>query len=244
MAKHLSRLIFPVFLFTGSVTLLAQFPQLPQIPGLGKASNAGAGLSDTQIGSGLKEALAVGTQKAVKAVAKPGGYLQNQAIKILLPSSLRPVETGLRAIGQGPKVDEFIASMNHAAETAAPEASKIFGDAVRQMTFDDARKLLGGGNTSITDYFKSKTSEQLAAAFRPHVEKAMAANGVTQKYETLLGQAPKLPFMNSSKMDINAYVVNKTLDGLFYMLGQQEAQIRTNPAARTTDLLKKVFAKQ
>ena len=216
--------------------------QLPQIPGLGK-SKTGAGLSDAQIGSGLKEALAVGTQKAVKQVARPGGYLENQAIKILLPQSLRPVETGLRAIGQGPKVDEFIASMNHAAEAAAPEAAGIFGNAVRAMTIDDARRLLTGGNTSITDYFKAKTSGDLAVAFRPHVEKAMAANGVTQRYNALLGQAPQLPFMKSSKMEINSYVVNKALDGLFYELGEQEKQIRTNPAARTTDLLRKVFGR-
>jgi hypothetical protein len=101
--------------------------------------------------------------------------------------------------------------------------------------------LLNGSKTSITDYFKTKTSAQLATAFRPHVEKAMAANGVTQKYDALTRQAPKLPFMNSSKMDTNTYVVNKALDGLFYMLGQQEAEIRTDPAARSTDLLKKVF---
>jgi hypothetical protein len=214
--------------------------QFPQIPGLGK-SRAGAGLSDAQIGSGLKEALAVGTQKAVKQVARSGGYLENKAIKILLPQSLRPVETGLRAIGQGAVVDNFIASMNHAAETAAPEAAGIFGNAVRAMTIDDARRLLTGGNTSITDYFKEKTSDDLAVAFRPHVEKAMAANGVTQKYNALLGQAPQLPFMKSSKMDINSYVVGKALDGLFYELGEQEKQIRTNPAARTTDLLRKVF---
>ena len=216
--------------------------QLPQIPGLGK-SRAGAGLSDAQIGSGLKEALAVGTQKAVKQVARPGGYLENKAIKILLPQSLKPVETGLRAIGQGPKVDEFIASMNHAAETAAPEAAGIFGNAVRAMTIDDARRLLTGGNTSITDYFKEKTSAQLTVAFRPHVEKAMAANGVTQRYNALLGSAPQLPFLKSPKMDINAYVVNKALDGLFYELGEQEKEIRTNPAARTTELLRKVFGR-
>jgi hypothetical protein len=219
------------FLCLLSLPVWAQI-QLPQIPGLGR-SRAGAGLSDAQIGSGLKEALAVGTQKAVKQVARPGGYLENKAIKILLPQSLHPVETGLRAIGQGPRIDDFIASMNHAAG--------IFGNAVRAMTIDDARKLLTGGNTSITDYFKEKTSAQLSVAFRPHVEKAMAANGVTQKYNALLGQAPQLPFMKSSKMDINSYVVGKALDGLFYELGEQEKQIRTNPAARTTDLLRKVF---
>jgi hypothetical protein len=228
-------------LFLAALPVWAQI-QLPQIPGFGKGSRTAAGLSDAQIGSGLKEALAVGTQKAVKQVARPGGYLENKAIKILLPQSLHPIETGLRAIGQGPKIDDFIASMNHAAETAAPEAAGIFGNAVRAMTIDDARRLLTGGNTSITDYFKEKTSAQLTVAFRPHVEKAMAANGVTQKYNTLLGQNP-LPFMKSSKMDINSYVVGKALDGLFYELGEQEKQIRTNPAARTTDLLRKVFGR-
>ena len=241
MTRPISRLVIPAILFSVGFQLHAQFPQIPQIPGLGKTPGTASSLSDTQIASGLKEALSVGTQKAVKEVAKPGGYLNNNAIKILLPSSLRPVETALRAAGQGPKIDDFVASMNHAAETAAPEAAGIFGDAVKQMTIEDARKLLSGGNTSITDYFKSKTSAQLATAFRPHVEAAMSANGVSQKYQELAGNAPQLPFMSSSKLDINTYVVNKALDGLFYMLGQQEQQIRTNPAARSTDLLKKVF---
>jgi hypothetical protein len=174
-------------------------------------------------------------------VDKPGGYLDNEAIKILLPQNLRPVERVLRGFGQGPRVDEFVASMNHAAESAAPEAETIFADAVREMTIDDARKLLNGGDTSITDYFKSKTSAHLATAFRPHVEAAMNKNGVTQQYQGLVGQVPKMPFGNSSSLDINTYVVNKALDGLFYMLGQQEKEIRTNPAARTTALLKQVF---
>ena len=225
-------------------SLHAQLPQLPQIPGLGKGTNSAASLDNTQIASGLKEALAVGTQNAVKQVAKPGAYLENKAIKISLPSSLRPVETGLRAAGQGSKVDDFIASMNHAAEAAAPEAAPIFEDAVREMTIDDARKLLNGGDTSITDYFKSKTSAHLASAFRPHVEKTMRENGVTQKYDSLVAQAPKLPFMSSASTDINTYVVNKALDGLFFVLGEQEKKIRTNPAARSTDLLKKVFGSQ
>jgi Protein of unknown function (DUF4197) len=225
-------------LFLSSCALKAQ---LPQIPGFGGKSNNAAGLDDAKIGAGLKDALSVGTENAVKLVAKPGGYLDNETIKILLPQSLRPAEKVLRGLGQGAKIDEFVASMNHAAEQAAPEAEKIFGDAVKAMTIDDARRLLNGGDTSITDYFKSKTSGELATAFRPHVEAAMNKNGVTQQYEELMGQAPKMPFGNSSSMDINTYVVNKALDGLFYMLGQQEKEIRTNPAARSTALLKQVF---
>jgi len=240
MARRTSLVTVLAVIFSGSLALNAQFPQ---IPGFGNKPNSASGLDDTKIASGLKEALSVGTSKAVKQVAKPGGYLDNAAIKILLPQNLRPVEKILRAAGQGPKIDGFIASMNHAAESAAPEAGTIFGNAVKAMTIDDARRLLNGGDTSITDYFKSKTSTQLATAFRPHVEAAMKTNGVTQQYDALVGQAPKLPFMSSSNMDINTYVVNKALDGLFYMLGQQEKEIRTNPAARSTALLKQVFGR-
>jgi predicted metalloendopeptidase len=235
MAHRVSRFALAFFLAT---TLHAQLPKFPGLPG---GASSSSNLSEAQIGSGIKDALSVGTQKAVTNVAHPGGYLENQAIRILLPKNLQPVDKALRAAGQGPKVDEFVASMNHAAEEAAPEAGKIFGAAVRQMTIDDARKLLTGGDTSITTYFKDKTSAELTAAFRPHVEAAMKKNGVTQQYQALTSSAPKLPFMKSESMDINAYVVNKALEGLFYMLAQQEKEIRTNPAARTTALLKQVF---
>jgi hypothetical protein len=215
--------------------------QFLRIPGFGGKAKTAAALDDVRIGSGLKEALSVGTQRAVSLVDKPGGYLDNEAIKILLPQNVRPVEKVLRGLGQGAKVDEFVASMNHAAESAAPEAETIFADAVTEMTIDDARKLLNGGDTSITEYFKAKTSARLATAFRPHVEAAMSRNGVTQQYQALVGQVPWTPFGSGSSLDINGYVVNKALDGLFYMLGQQEKEIRTNPAARTTALLKQVF---
>jgi len=207
--------------------------------GLRKQSN----LSDTKVASGLKEALRVGTENSVRLTGRRDGFFANQAIKILMPKSLQPLEKGLRLVGYGPKVDEFILSMNRAAEAAAPSAKKIFGDAILAMSIDDARKILAGGDTAATDYFRGKTSEQLTVAFRPTIEKSMTENGVTQKYEELMGQSRSIPFMKSEKMDINQYVVSKALDGLFYMLGQEERKIRTNPAARTTSLLKEVFRK-
>jgi hypothetical protein len=237
MAHRMSR-VAVLGLFFCAGLLHAQFLS---IPGFGGKAKTAAVLDDARIGSGLKEALSVGTQRAVRLVDHPGGYLDNEAIKILLPQNLRTVEKVSRGLGQGARVDEFVASMNHAAESAAPEAETIFAEAVTEMTIDDARKLLNGGDTSITEYFKSKTSARLAIAFRPHVEAAMSRNGVTQQYEALVGQAPWSPFGNGSSLDINGYVVNKTLDGLFYMLGQQEKEIRTNPAARSTALLKQVF---
>jgi hypothetical protein len=233
-----------VLLLVGSTSLVhAQF-KMPSLQGpTSNTGGLGAGLDDSQIASGLKEALSVGTKKAVTLVDHPGGYLENQAIKILLPKNLQPVERMARGAGQGPKIDDFVASMNHAAESAAPEAESIFAAAVKDMSIDDARKLLNGGDTSITDYFKSKTSAELATAFRPHVEAAMKANGVTEKYDALQAQAPKISFLGGggSGFDINKYVVDKALDGLFYMLAQQEKDIRSNPAARTTGLLKSVF---
>lgn len=200
--------------------------------------------TDSKTASGLKEALQIGTDHAVDLTGTTNGFFKNDAIKILLPEKLRTVEKGLRAVGMGTKIDEFELSMNRAAEKAAPAARSIFKDALMQMTFDDARKILTGGNTSATEYFKGKTSEKLAATFRPTVESAMADTGVVTQYKQLAGGIPSLPFGRSQSFDITDYVVGKTLDGLFYMLGQEENKIRTNPAAQVTPLLKEVFGKR
>jgi hypothetical protein len=219
-------------------------PARAQFGGLAKQLEGAAGnssLPDSKIAAGLKQALQIGTDKAVSLTGRPGGYSSNPAIRIGLPGNMRLLEGGLKAMGYGPKLDAFTASMNQAAESAAPAAKSIFADAIASMSFADARKILQGGDTSATDYFKQKTSAQLAAAFRPAVEKAMSANDVTKQYDELTSKAQSMPFMQSHSLDINSYVVSKALDGLFYTLGQQEKQIRTDPAARTTSLLKQVF---
>ena len=223
-------------------TSAGAFAQLEQITkGLGLTNQKE--LSDSKVASGLKEALQVGAENAVKLTAKTDGYFGNQAIKILLPKNLQPLQKGLGAIGYQSKIDAFVLSMNRAAEAAAPSAKKIFGDAILAMSFDDARKILSGNDTAATDYFKSKTSDQLALAFRPFVEKTMSENGVTKQYESLTGELRSIPFVRKEDLDINEYVVNKALEGLFYMLAEEERKIRKNPAARTTDLLKEVFGK-
>ena len=201
-------------------------------------------LSDTKISSGLKEALQVGTDNAVRLTGQRDGYFRNEAIKILMPKNLSLIEKGLRAVGYGPKMDAFVLSMNRAAEAAAPAARKIFVNAILSITFDDARKILSGGNTAATDYFRARTTDQLTAAFRPIVEKTMNQNSVTQQYTQLIGQAQAIPFVKTQNLDITNYVVAQALNGLFYVLGQQEQEIRKNPVARTTDLLKQVFGKQ
>lgn len=223
-------------------TCAATYAQLDQVSkqlDLGKQSQ----LSDSKIASGLKQALQIGAENAVRLTGKTDGYFGNEAIKILLPKNLRPLEKGLGALGFQPKIDAFVLSMNRAAEAAAPSAKKIFGDAILAMSFDDAKKILSGDDTAATQYFKEKTTPQLTAAFRPFVEKTMNENGVTQQYESLTGQLKSIPFAKSEDLDINNYVVGKALDGLFYMLAEEEKKIRKNPAARTTDLLKQVFGK-
>jgi hypothetical protein len=222
-----------------AMSAFAQVDQISKTLGLGSQS----GLSDSKIASGLSEALQVGATNAVKLTGRRDGYFGNQAIKILMPKNLRTLEKGLRAVGYGPKVDDFVLSMNRSAEAAAPAAKKIFIDAILSMSFDDARKILSGGDTAATDYFKQKTTAQLTTAFRPIVEKTMDQNSVTQQYKQLVGQAQSIPFMKSPNLDITNYVVSQALNGLFYVLGQEESKIRKNPAARTTDLLKQVFGR-
>ena len=221
-------------------TASAQLDQIFKGLGLGTKE---AGLSDVKIGSGLKEALKIGTENTVNLTGKVDGYFKNEAIKILMPEKLQTLEKGLRAVGYGPKVDEFILSMNRSAEQAAPFAKQIFWDAIGAMSFDDAKKILSGGNTAATDYFKGKTTDKLTTAFKPVVNKTMNEVGVTRQYNDLVGKFQSIPFMKSEFLDIDQYVVAKSLDGLFHVLGQEELKIRTNPAARVTDLLKEVFGK-
>jgi len=216
----------------------AQVDQFLKGLGIGQQSS----LPDVKVDAGLKQALQVATEKSVSLTGRTNGYFGNQAIKILMPEKLQTVESGLRVVGYGPQVDEFVLSMNRAAEQAAPAAKKIFTDAITGMTFDDAKKILSGGNTSATEFFKAKTTDKLTVAFRPVVDKTMAQTGVVQQYQALMGRFDAIPFVQSQTFDIDGYVVGKALDGLFHVIGEQETLIRTNPAARTTELLREVFA--
>jgi Protein of unknown function (DUF4197) len=214
-------------------------------PGLRAPSGTGAasGLSNVQIGSGLKEALKIGTQHAVQSIGRLDGYFANQAIKILLPQQLQTVESGVRLVGYGQMVDDLIRNMNRAAEQAAPFALDIFLEAIGAMTFDDVRQILNGGDMAATQYFQTKTTNKLATTFQPIVERKMNEVGVVQQYNTLLGQYQSLPFVKNVTFDLNHYVVDKALAGLFHVVGEEERKIRTNPTARVTDLLQQVFGR-
>ena len=230
-------------LMLAALVLLSPLPSSAQLEkvfkklGLGKKTE----LSEKKIASGLKEALRVGTGNTVRSTGQVDGYFGNEAIKILMPEKLRTLEKGLRAVGYRKEVDQFVLSMNRAAERAAPHAKAIFWDAILQMSFKDARQILSGGDTAATDYFRDKTSDKLAAAFRPVVQEATNKVGVTRQYNQLVGRARAIPFLKSELLDINEYVVTKALDGLFYVLAEEEQKIRKNPAARVSKLLKEVF---
>jgi hypothetical protein len=222
----------------GCAELNETLKQIPQ-----RSERAGA-IGEIRIGAALKEALQVGTENAVKLTGRPDGYFRNEAIKILLPEQLRTLERALRAVGVGGQVDELVLGMNRAAERAAPQAKQIFRDAIGVMTIDDARKILGGHDTAATDYFKTKTSDALGTAFRPIVENAMREVGVTRQYTGLYRRAQAIPFLNVEAYDLDRYVVTRALDGLFHVVGEEEKKIRTNPAARVTELLRDVFGRR
>ena len=238
MRTHLLVLVIGIGLL--STPASAQVDQLLKGMGMGQQS----GLSEGKASAGLKEALQVATEKSVSLTGRPNGYFSNAAIKILMPEKLQTVEKGLRMVGYGPQVDEFVLSMNRAAEQAAPAAKQIFMDAITSMTFDDAKKILSGGDTSATEFFKAKTTDNLTAAFKPVVDRTMGEVGVTRQYQELMGRFDAIPFARTQTFDIDGYVVNKALDGLFHVVGEQETLIRTNPAARTTALLQEVFTKK
>jgi hypothetical protein len=230
-------IVLVILLFAAPAS--AQLDQILKGLGIGQSG----GLSDAKIGSGLKEALKIGTENAIRFTGKLDGYFRNQAIKILMPEKLQTMEKTLRAVGLGPQVDEFVLSMNRAAERAAPAAKQIFWDAIGEMTFQDAKKILSGNRTAATDYFKAKTTDKLTTAFRPIVGEATNEVGVTRQYKELVGGFQSIPFVKTETVDIDQYVTAKALDGLFYVVAQEEKKIRTDPAARVTDLLKEVFGK-
>lgn len=202
-----------------------------------------AASDDSTIASGLKEALSIGTGNAVKSVSQADGYFGNEMIKILMPKKIQNVAEVLKKVGYQQQVDDFILSMNRAAEKAAPMAASFFIDAIKEMTFDDAKKILAGGDTSATDFFKEKTHDKLFTAFKPVISSSVNEVGATRSYKDMMSQYESVPFLPKESLDLDNYVTNKALDGLFYMVGQEEKKIRTNPAARVTDLLKSVFGK-
>lgn len=200
-------------------------------------------VSDNEIAGGLKEALSKGVGSAIKSLGKEYGFYRNLRVKIPLPKSLQKVEKVVRVAGQGKAVDEFVLSMNRAAEKAVPVAVDVFLDAIKQMTFDDARKILfSKEQDSATQFFRRTSEETLRGKFRPIVEEFTAKTGVTQKYKAMIGKAGfAAQFLGKDATDLDGYVTQKALDGLFLLVADEEKKIRRDPIGRTTTLLRKVF---
>lgn len=200
-------------------------------------------LTDNEITGGLKEALFNGIKFAVNQLGRENGFLGDERVKIPLPKNLQNVEKALRFAGQGKMVDDFVTAMNRAAEKAVPVAIDVFMDAIRQMTFNDVRQILfSGQDDAATQFFRRTSEETLRNKFRPIVEKFTNEVGVTQKYKDMMGRYGFVgKLFGQDTTDLDGYVTQKALDGLFFMVAEEEKKIRKDPIGRTTDLLKKVF---
>ena len=231
--------ISAILLFSTTVSNAGLFDDI--IKGISGGSEAET--DEGTIISGLKEALSIGTENAIKNVSQVDGYFSNEIIKILMPEKIQNVANVLSKVGFQKPVDDFILSMNRAAEQAAPKTAGFFVDAIKEMSFEDAGEILKGGDTAATDYFREKTSNKIYDAFKPVISSSMDEVGVTHNYKEMMNKYESVPFVEKETLDLDHYVTNRALEGLFCMVGEEERKIRTDPAARATELLKSVFGK-
>ncbi|MDP4264727.1 MAG: DUF4197 domain-containing protein [Bacteroidota bacterium] len=214
-----------------------------KLPGiLTKKSSAGTGITENEAGQGIKEALTQGVTNAVLNLNKTDGFFGSEIYKVLLPPDAKKIETTLRNMGMGAQVDKAILAINRGAEDAVGYAKPIFVDAIKQMTLTDALNIVKGNKDAATQYFKEKTSAKLIEAFTPSVKSSLDKTQGTKYYGDIVNTYNKLPTtFNKMNPDLTSYVVGKAVDALFDQVAKEEANIRANPAARATDILKKVF---
>jgi len=199
------------------------------------------GVSTNEIANGLKEALISGVTKGASSLSQTDGFFANAALKILLPAEAKKIESTLRSIGMGKQVDEAILSMNRAAEDACKSATPIFTNAIKQMTVTDAIGILKGNDTAATSYLQTKTTTELTNVFRPVIENSLQKTNATSQWKTLVGAYNQISFKKINP-DLAGFVTEKSMSGIYQQIALEEKEIRKNPAARTTDLLKKVFS--
>lgn len=228
-----------------SASCSAQFNLPKALEDAEKVLTGGSGKpTDGEVISGLKEALSIGSKNAGGLASKVDGYYKNPSIFIPFPQEAKAVEDKVRALGMGSFVDDFVRTMNRAAEEAAKEAAPIFVDAVKQMTIQDGWTILRGNNRAATDFLKEKTSAQLYVKFKPVVERAIDKVQLAKYWEPVISKYNKIPFVQKMNPDLKDYTTRKAIDGLFFLVAKEEQKIRENPGARITDLLKKVFGYQ
>jgi hypothetical protein len=208
------------------------------------SGHTAAGLDDithAEAVRGLRQALNEGSLAAVAKLGVENGYFGNPKVKIPLPPSLQKIERGLRAFGMRSEADELVLAMNRAAEAAVPEAKQLLTDAVKKMSVQDAKGILTGGDTAATDYFKRATRPQLTQRFLPIVKNATDRVGLAQQYNALAGQAIQFGLVEKEQATIEQYVTHKALDGLYYMIGEQEKAFRKDPVSASSAIVRKVF---
>ena len=216
--------------------------QIPQ--SVTDAVQANRPLTDDEVGRGLKEALSVGIAKGATEASQKDGFYQNSLIRIAFPPEVKKVENTLRSVGLGSMVDDFVLSLNRAAEDASQQAKPIFLDAIKKLTIRDVWGILTGGKDAATQYLKRTTSEQLKIAFTPTIQTSLDKVNATKYYSDVMGAYNRIPMVQKVNPDLTGYATQKTIDGLFTLVAQEEANIRENPIARTTELLRRVFARQ
>lgn len=231
----------PILGLFALVCLTGQAQGLNGLLNKAKQAVTGGGLSTADISAGLKEALTNGTNKGTATLSQVDGFFGNAAVKILLPPEAQKVESTLRGMGLGKQVDDAILSMNRAAEDACKSAAPIFVNAIKQMSFQDAANILRGNDTAATGYLRGKTTADLTSAFSPVIKQSLEKVDATKYWNTLITTYNKIPFQKKVNPDLAAYVTDKSLNGVFYQIALQEKSIRQDPAARTSDILKKVF---
>jgi hypothetical protein len=242
MNISMKRIVLPLLLIT-SVASFAQSGLLKKASGiLNKAASGNTSLSNDDIVAGLKEALSVGATNSANKLSSVDGFFANAAIKVLMPPEAKKVETALRTAGMGKLVDNAILSMNRAAEEASKSAAPIFLNAVKSMSIQDALGILKGSDTAATGYLRGKTVSALTSAFRPVIDTALQKTSATSYWKTVFDAYNKLPTtFNKINPDLAGYVTEKSLSGMFFQVAQEEQKIRKDPAARVSDILKKVF---
>lgn len=235
-----------IFILTGclivfTVSANAQFDKLKKAA---KSLSTGSGLSSAEIAEGLKEALTKGISKGSDIVSQMDGYFKNPEIKLPFPPEAKKAEERLRQMGMGAEVDKFILTLNRAAEDAATEAKPIFVTAIKSMTIQDAAGILRGEQDAATQYLKRTTSPALKDKFKPVIQNSLAKVNATKYYADLINTYNKLPLVQKMNPNLDEYATDKAIEGLFIMIAKEEKNIRANPGARTSELLRKVFGSQ
>jgi len=236
-------MLFKKLLLLSSLSLFISCAELQQVVNT-LPTETGIGMDPSTIASGLRQALDMGIEKQVTKLTQKDGFYKNQLVKIMLPEELRKVDQGLRDIGLGSLADEGIKALNRAAEDAVKEATPIFVTAVKQITFTDAKNILLGPDNAATNYLEQRTNRALYAKFNPVIERSFSKVGADQIWANIITKYNSIPFVTRVNPDLTDYVTTEALQGVYKMISIEEKDIRNNISARTTTLLRQVFALQ